>query len=98
MKYTLDGAFRETRPDFARTDHVLTRLQHYGLLWNIQRKGTPSLLVNSINYEKAFDSVDRATLWMLMRHYGIPEKLVNLVKSSYDGTYCQVFHEGQLTD
>ena len=30
----------------------------------------PSL--NFIDHEKAFDSVDRDTLWQIMRHYGIP--------------------------
>ena len=33
-----------------------------------------------------------------MRLYGIPEKIVSLVKFSYDGTNCQVFHDGQLSD
>ena len=54
--------------------------------------------MNFVDYEKAFDSVDRNTLWKLMRHYGIPEKMVNLVKSLYEGTFCQVVHDGQLSD
>lgn len=32
------------------------------------------LYINFIDYEKAFDIVDRETLWKLMRHYGVPEK------------------------
>ena len=57
-----------------------------------------SLLVNFIDYEKAFDSVDRKTLWKIMRHYGIPTKLVNLVEELYEGSSCKILHEGQLTD
>lgn len=34
-----------------------------------------SLYVNFIDFEKVFDSVDRDTLWDLMRHYGIAEKI-----------------------
>ena len=32
-----------------------------------------SLYINLVDYEKAFDSLDRDTLWKLLRHYGIPE-------------------------
>ena len=56
------------------------------------------LIVNFLDYEKAFDSIDRATLWKILRHNGIPEKMVHLIKSMYEGTSCRVVHDGQLTD
>ncbi|VDP53589.1 unnamed protein product, partial [Schistosoma margrebowiei] len=45
---------------------------------------------------KAFDSVDRTTLWKLLRHYGVPQKVVNIIQSSYDGLHCKIVHGGQL--
>ncbi|VDO86019.1 unnamed protein product [Schistosoma margrebowiei] len=54
--------------------------------------------INFIDYGKAFDSVDRRTLWKLLRHYGVPEKIVNTIRNSYDGLQCKVVHGGQLTD
>ncbi len=33
----------------------------------------------------------------LLRHYGVPNKLVNLIRNSYDGMCCKVMHEGQFT-
>ena len=56
-----------------------------------------SLYINFVDYEKAFDSVDRETLWKVLRHYGVPKKLVNMIKNSYEGMSCRVIHEGQLT-
>ncbi|VDP56916.1 unnamed protein product [Schistosoma margrebowiei] len=38
-----------------------------------------SLYINFIDYEKAFDSVDRRTLWKLLRQYGFPEKIVKKI-------------------
>jgi len=38
------------------------------------------------------------SLLLLSRHYGILEKMVSLVKSIYEGTHSQVFHDGQLTN
>ncbi|VDO99811.1 unnamed protein product [Schistosoma margrebowiei] len=57
-----------------------------------------SLYINFIDYEKAFDSVNRRTLRKLLRHYGVPEKIVNIIRNSYDGLQCKVVHGGQLTD
>ncbi|VDO62562.1 unnamed protein product [Schistosoma margrebowiei] len=56
-----------------------------------------SLYINFIDYENAFDSVDRTTLWKLLRHYGVPQKIVNIIQSSYDGLHCKIVHGGQLT-
>ncbi|MBN3275678.1 CFDP2 protein, partial [Polyodon spathula] len=36
------------------------------------------LYVNFIDYEKSFISVDRQTLWKLLRHYSVPEKIMNI--------------------
>ncbi|VDO82439.1 unnamed protein product [Schistosoma margrebowiei] len=68
------------------TDQIATLriIVEQSIEWN------SSLYINFIDYEKAFDSVDRRTLWKLLRHYGVPEKIVNIIRNSYDG--------GQLTD
>ncbi|VDO83552.1 unnamed protein product [Schistosoma margrebowiei] len=57
-----------------------------------------SLYINFIDYEKAFDSVDRRILWKLLRHYGVPEKIVNTIRNSYDRLRYKVVLRGQLTD
>ncbi|VDP25249.1 unnamed protein product [Schistosoma curassoni] len=56
-----------------------------------------SLYINFINYKKAFDSKDRTILWKLLRHYGAPQKIVNIMQNSYDGLHCKIVHGGQLT-
>ena len=56
------------------------------------------LYIGFVDYEKAFDSIDRETLWKLMRHYGIPQKIINLIKATYTDMKCRVLHEGKLTD
>lgn len=43
-----------------------------------------------VNYEKAFDSVDKGTLWKILESFGIPPKLVRMVEAIYDGNQCAV--------
>ena len=49
-----------------------------------------SLNVNFIDFEKAFDSVHRDSLWLIMRSYGIPSKIINMVKALYADFECAV--------
>ena len=51
-----------------------------------------------MDYEKAFDSAHRQTLWKLSRHYGKPEKITNIFRNSYEGMTCRLVHRRQHTD
>ena len=51
-----------------------------------------------IDYEKSFDSVDRECLWKPLGHYGIPEKIISIIRNSYEGLTYSVMHIVQLID
>ncbi|CAH1266510.1 Hypp3401 [Branchiostoma lanceolatum] len=51
-----------------------------------------------VDYEKAFDSLDRSTLWNILDHYGIPTKIISMVKVFYNNFQAQVSHGGDLTE
>lgn len=38
------------------------------------------LFIKLIDFKKAFDSIHRATLWKIERVYGVPEKIVIMIK------------------
>ena len=52
--------------------------------WN-----TP-LFINFIDFKKAFDSVQRATLWKILHSYGVPAKIFTLIEKFYDHFECSV--------
>ena len=56
------------------------------------------LYINFIDYEKAFDSVDRETMWKLLRHYGVPEKIISLIRYTFQDMSCRIAHAGQLSE
>jgi len=37
-------------------------------------------------------------MWTILLHYGIPVKIVNMIKTLYEGFSCQVLHQNRLTD
>ncbi|XP_078357393.1 uncharacterized protein LOC144642296 [Oculina patagonica] len=98
MKAAVDNQLRDQQAGFRQdrscTDHIATLriIVEQSLEWN------SALYVNFIDYEKAFDSVDRETLWKLLKHYGIPEKIITLIQRTYEGMSCRVVHRGQLSD
>ena len=98
MKTAVDPLLRDHQAGFRSnrscTDQIATLriIVEQSIEWN------SSLHINFIDYEKAFDSVDRETLWKLMRHYGVPEKIISLVQNTYQGMSCRVLHDGQLSD
>jgi hypothetical protein len=57
-----------------------------------------SLYLTFIDSEKAFDSLNRRVMWKTLSEYGIPQKILNLIKEMYEGFRCKVLHEGILTE
>jgi hypothetical protein len=51
-----------------------------------------------VDFAKAFDSVSQQQLWAALEAYGIPVKIIQLIKAMYDGYECQVLHDGQLSE
>ena len=57
-----------------------------------------SLYLCFVDYEKAFDSTHRDTLWKIMRCYGLPTKIVRMVQVIYTNCTCAVVDGDGRTD
>ena len=71
---------------------ILRNIIEQCLEWN------SALYLVFVDYEKAFDSIDRETLWRIMMAYGIPGKIVSLVKAFYQGNKAAVIHGEGMSD
>ena len=58
--------------------------------------GDGGMAINFIDFRKAFDSVHRPAVWQIMKEYGIPEGIIDIVKCLYDNSRCSVRTEGEL--
>jgi hypothetical protein len=48
------------------------------------------LIINFVDFEKAFDSLHRPSLWKILQHHGFPIKLINVIKAFYINSQCCV--------
>ncbi|KAK7112952.1 hypothetical protein V1264_012324 [Littorina saxatilis] len=98
MKESVDAKLRDQQAGFRRNRSCADQIASLRIIVEQSLEWNSPLYINFIDYEKAFDSVDRETLWKLLRHYGVPEKLISLVQHTYQDMNCRVAHAGQLSD
>ena len=98
IKNAADPKLRDNQAGFRKNRSCKDQIATLRVIVEQSLEWNTSLYINFIDYEKAFDSVDRNTLWKLLRHYGVPEKIVSLIRKSYDGMNNRVVHGQQLTD
>lgn len=77
------------RPGRSCSDHIFTLRQ----ILEQRMERSPACQL-----EKAFDSIHRDSLWKILRHYGIPSKLVNVIKMLYSDFKSKVICNTALTD
>ena len=46
------------------------------------------IVINFIDFKKAFDSVHRESLWKIAKIYGIPEQFIDIFKAIYLNSRC----------
>lgn len=51
-----------------------------------------------LDFEQAFDSVDRNFLWKVLQDRKVPAKIINLIKEAYNGYNCRVIHRNNVSD
>lgn len=56
------------------------------------------LAVTFIDFKKAFDSINRKVMFSVLRHYGIPEAVVNAISVLYNNSRSTVMVDGNISD
>ena len=98
LKGPVDRTLRDQQAGFRPGRSCINQITTLRIIVEQSIEWNSPLYVNFVDYEKAFDSLDRESLWKLLRHYGAPMKFVNLIRNSYEGLSCRVVHEGKLTE
>ena len=97
MKETVDKLLRNNQAGFRSNKSCTDQISSLRIILEQSTEFNTPLYINFIDYSKAFDSIDRDSLWKIMAHYGIPTKLINLIKKMYDSSGGQVLFKGKLS-
>ena len=98
IKDAVDPKLRDQQAGFRKDRSCTDQIATLRIILEQSQEWNSSLYINFLDYEKAFDSVDRGSLWKLLRHFGVPEKITKIIKNTYEGLTCRVIHKNQLTD
>ena len=95
---SIDAKLREEqagfRPNRGCIDHIFTirNILEQCIEWNSK------LILNFVDFQKAFDSVNRESIWQILAAYGIPAKIITLIKAFYNNYECCVLNNGQQSE
>ena len=78
----VDNVLRDHRACFRHDRGCIYQIATLRIIVEQSMEFDSSVYINFVDYDKAFDSLDRDTLWKLIRHYGIPEKIKALIRST----------------
>jgi hypothetical protein len=79
----------------------LLRMQfsHYNKFWKKRREFNLPTYILFIDYEKAYDNVNRGKLWQLLHDENIPFQFQKAIQSLYKNSkVCIKYYDGQLSD
>ena len=97
IKIALDEKLREEQAGFRAGRSCTDQIATLRIIIEQSIEWQSSLYINFIDFEKAFDSISIDVLWRLLRHYGLPDKIVTIIRVLYEGFSAQVVHNGQKT-
>ena len=76
----------------ANNDFTSRQIMEQSNEWNA------TVHANLIDFAKAFGSIHRPTIWKIMTHFGIPDKIISIIKMLYHNFQARVICGTNLTD
>ena len=94
----VDSSLRKEQAGFRRGRGTMDQIFILRNILEQTNEWNATLYIHFVDFKQAFDSVHRDSLWIIMRQYGIPMKLIQIVKTLYEDFQCAVVVEGETTD
>ena len=98
MKEAVNPNLRDQQAGFQRNRSCADQIASLRIIMEQSLEWNSPIYINFIDYEKAFNSVDRETMWKLLRHYGVPEKIISLIWCTFQDMSCRIAHTGKLSE
>ena len=97
IQYMLDKKLLEEQAGFRSGRSTLDQVFILRTVMERSREFNQPLHICFIDLQKAYDSVNRETLWRICRAYGLSDKMIKMIKLLYEGTRAEVRIDGDLS-
>ena len=81
MKGKMDPELRDEQAGFSKDRSCTDQISTLRIILEQFAEWNYSIYISTIDYEKAFDSVDRETIWKLLRHSEVLLEMVNIKRA-----------------
>ena len=98
IRKAVDSIFRQEQAGFRKGKGCIDQIYTLHQILEQSEEWNSTIYAMFIDFEKAFDSLHRDSIWKIMRHYGIPSKLVKITKPLYTNFKSAVIYENQLME
>lgn len=98
MKEAIDQKTRKEQAGFRRNRSCTDQINTLRIIVEQSVEFRSPLYLLFVDFEKAFDSINRERLWAVMKARGVPEKIIRLVQETYRDFRCHVDHMGRTSD
>lgn len=82
------------RPGKSCTDHISS----LRIIIEQSAEFNSPLYMAFVDFERAFDTVQRNAIWSALEEFGTPIKLIRLIQELYNNSECRVLHKSNLSE
>ena len=90
LKTAVNNTLRDEQAGFRAGRSCIDQIATLSMILEQSLEWHSPVYIKFIDFKKAFDMIDISTMWRIMRHYGIPLKIVSIIRSLYDGIFHHV--------
>lgn len=93
---SIEPLLRREQAGFRRGRSCVDQINTLRIIVEQCREHNTSLCLLFIDFERAFDSLNQHIMWQILAKYGIPDKLVEVIRELYDDSNLKVVHRGLI--
>lgn len=90
----LDELLRPNQAGFRKGRSCTDQINTLRIIIEQSVEWRTSLYILFVDFERAFDSLDRNAIWSALANLGVPDHIIQLIQELYSGASCRVRHLG----
>ena len=98
IKHVVDDIYPESQCGFRAGRGTIDMIFSLRQVAEKVREKNQEMYMVFVDLTKAFDTVNRAALWKVLRKLGIPENMLQVIVSFHEGMKANVVSDGDLSD